>query len=179
MKFKEQLKIIEEALLKPATDEEADQRNVDYWKPKFEAYLKENHAILNADGRYDLNNSFYLSSLITTEDEEELDLPKLPVKFGKINGNFNISMQELKTLDGCPVEVAGDFYAYANSLTNLIGAPNIVKGKFCVDNNNLTSLEGCPKFVGGIFDIRMNARLFTEKEIRDKCNIGGKVSLDE
>jgi hypothetical protein len=54
-------------------------------------------------------------------------MEKLPVKFGKVSGNFWCSMNKLTTLEGCPDYVGGDF---------------------ACDGNKLTTLEYCPKYVG-------------------------------
>lgn len=62
-------------------------------------------------------------------------LTKLPIPFGKIEG---------------------DFYCYNLSLTTLKNAPTWVEDSFLCYHNNLTSLEHAPKYVGGTFDCKGN-----------------------
>ena len=66
------------------------------------------------------------------------------------------------------------------SVLNLKKIPwkfNIVTGDFDCENNKLTTLENSPKEVGGDFYCRNNNKKFTEKEVRDVCNVKGKVII--
>lgn len=74
---------------------------------------------------------------------------KLPIKFGIVDGHFDISNGELRTLRGCPSFVRGDFRCIDNKLTNLIGGPEEVDGDYRCFKNPLTSLEGLPKIIRG------------------------------
>ena len=107
------------------------------------------------------------------------DLLELPLKFGRVNGNFHCNGNNLKSLSGSPKWVGGIFDCYYNLLTSLEGGPKEVSGHFdCGNNhltsligapevgnnflcsyNNLTSLEGAPKEVGGYFACRDNSKL--------------------
>ena len=78
------------------------------------------------------------------------NLTRLPLKFGKISGDFDCSENQLNTLDGSPTSVEGYFNCSNNQLTTLEGCPTEVGRFYCV-NNRLTTLEGCPKTVGGDF----------------------------
>jgi len=102
-----------------------------------------------------------------------INLTKIPIKFGIVNGSFACSHNQLTSLigcpeeiggsfdcsdnlltslEGCPEEVGGNFYCHYNQLTSLQGAPEKVKGYFDCSYNQLTSLEGSPKKVGKTFD---------------------------
>jgi hypothetical protein len=81
-------------------------------------YLK-NYTI-NPDGIIDVDGNVDLSHKLG-------DMKKLPVKFGK---------------------VSGDFDCYGNFLTTLNGCPDYVGYWFDCEYNELTTLEGCPKYIG-------------------------------
>lgn len=75
------------------------------------------------------------------------NLLKLPLKFNEIDGSFDISDNELTSLEGAPHKVAGDFLAYKNEISSLKGGPKEVSGSFIVLQNNITSLEYSPSLV--------------------------------
>jgi hypothetical protein len=94
---------------------------------------------------------------------------KLPVGFSHVGGGLMLSINKLKTLQGCPTAVGGSFECDNNSLQslefgpsqvgesyncshnqlkNLIGAPKIVPMSFNCSNNPLETLEGFPEKIG-------------------------------
>ena len=83
-------------------------------------------------------------------------LSKLPVKFLKIDGDFNCYKNRLTTLEGSPTSINGTFYCSINQLKTLEGGPTSVGGSFYCSNNQLTTLVGCPTSVGGSFDCSKN-----------------------
>lgn len=97
---------------------------------------------INSDGSIDVDGNVELYGK---------DLIKLPVKFNIVSGNFNISQNNLDTLDGSPEHVGGDFYCYENILTSLKYSPKYVGKYFHCSENKLTSLEYSPEHVGGRF----------------------------
>jgi RNA binding exosome subunit len=123
---------------------------------------------IQSDGTVDVNGDVNISGMY---------LAKMPVKFGKITGNFDCSYNKFTNLIGAPESVGGDFYCNNNQLTSLKGSPKSVEGKFdCTQNklktlldgpelvnnsffcnkNQLTNLEGAPKSVGGDFGCNVN-----------------------
>ena len=106
-------------------------------------YGIENYTI-NEDGSIDVDGNVDLSFR---------NLSKLPLKFGRVSGDFYCDRNQLTTLEGCPKEVGGNFWCYNNNLTSLEGCSSdvIVGGYFDCCNNKLTTLEGCPREVGGEF----------------------------
>jgi hypothetical protein len=82
-------------------------------------------------------------------------LKELPLKFGKVSGDFYCSNNQLTTLEGAPKEVGGYFDCGSNELSTLEGAPKKVSVFDC-DYNQLVTLEGVPKEVGGSFYCRNN-----------------------
>jgi hypothetical protein len=97
---------------------------------------------LNPDGTVDVNDSVDLS---------RQKLSKLPLKFGRVTGDFLCHNNELTSLEGCPTEIGGGFWCDNNLLTSLEGCPTEIGGSFWCHNNKLTSLEGCPTEIGGNF----------------------------
>ena len=80
-----------------------------------------------------------------------MKLNKIPFKFGKVDGYFDCSLNNLTSLEDAPQEVDGNFICNQSNLTSLKGAPQKVDGNFDCNNNNLTSLKGAPQKVGGSF----------------------------
>ena len=60
-------------------------------------------------------------------------MTKLPVKFGKVSGNFDCCKNNLTTLEGCPDYVGGDFSCWNNKLTTLEHRPTYDGHKFGSD----------------------------------------------
>lgn len=98
------------------------------------------------------------------------------IHFGVVDGNFyltNTGWSSLKnkmsgyqggvieahpidSLDGCPIEVKGDFKCENIGITSLKGSPRKVEGDFIVRKNNIDSFIGMPKYIGGCFNISDN-----------------------
>jgi hypothetical protein len=97
---------------------------------------------LNPDGTVDVDGDVYLAYQ---------GLSKLPLKFGRVTGNFWCYSNQLTSLEGCPTEIDGDFWCHSNKLTSLEGCPTEIGGSFKCSYNQLTSLEGCPTEIGGGF----------------------------
>jgi hypothetical protein len=76
-------------------------------------------------------------------------IEQLPVQFGRVDGLFLCSGNQLTTLEGSPQHVGVLFHCDHNKLTDLKGAPTQVGGGFWCSNNMLTSLQGAPDHVGG------------------------------
>jgi hypothetical protein len=100
-------------------------------------YYIKNYTI-NPDGSIDVG---------APVDLYELGLTKLPLKFNKVNGYFSCDGNELKTLEGSPVEVNGNFLCHNNKLTSFQFAPKIIRGDFICTDNNIKTFEYFPSFV--------------------------------
>jgi hypothetical protein len=98
--------------------------------------------IINDDGTVDVDGDVDLS---------DKKLTIIPLRFGKVSGNFYCHDNKLTSLEGCPKWVGGYFACSFNQLTSLKGGPEFVGGNFSCCYNKLTSLEGAPKVVGGDF----------------------------
>jgi len=109
-------------------------------------YKIKNYTI-NSDGSIDVDGNVKFSKgLLTT----------LPLRFGKVSGDFYCSNNDLSSLVGGPSSVGGNFQCYNNQLSTLEGAPVTVGGDFSCMYSILTSLEGAPTTVGGDFYCHFN-----------------------
>ncbi|OCB75551.1 hypothetical protein B0A79_23860 [Flavobacterium piscis] len=103
-------------------------------------------------------------------------LRKLPIRFGRVSGDFYCYANKLQTLKGSPDFVGGDFNCANNQLTSLKGSPSSVGRDFACHENSLTSLKGCPTHIHGNFNAFLNKLVTLDgaPEI-----IGGNCSLFE
>jgi hypothetical protein len=108
----------------------------------WDKWLLQHKHTINPDGSVDIDGDVNLS---------EMKLKELPFKFGKVEGYFDCSSNQLTSLQGAPSEVRGVFNCFNNQLTSLQGAPSKVRGDFYCSDNQLTSLQGAPSEVGGGF----------------------------
>ena len=99
------------------------------------------------DGTVDVNVDVDLS---------DKRLSSIPLKFGKVKGNFNCEGNNLIDLKGCPTEVTGNFNCRQNRLTTLYGGPSKVGGGFNCKENKLTDLKFSPDNVGVGFNCSWN-----------------------
>lgn len=83
-------------------------------------------------------------------------LRKLPLRFGKVTGNFHCYLNNLKTLKGSPNKVGGDFNCSGNKLKTLMYAPQEVAGDFFCQENILEKLDGAPQIINGNFNCFLN-----------------------
>ena len=102
---------------------------------------------INSDGTIDVDGEVYLNCKV---------LSKIPFKFGKVTGHFDIGSNKLTSLEGSPREVGGHFNCAHNKISNLIGGPQEVDGDYYCYGNQLESLEGCAGDIGGYLDCRNN-----------------------
>ena len=80
----------------------------------------------NDDGSFDFDQDVDLSGK---------GLSEIPIKFGRVSGNFDCSKNQLGSLEGCPKEVGGNFICCNNKLSSLADAPISVGGDFNCSNN--------------------------------------------
>ena len=116
-----------------------------------EKYIKAKDTIFSFNSSVDLLVDSNTGEILISNHDANKLTGKLPLVFGKINGNFNCSHLKLTTLEGCPTEVNGDFYCSHNLLKNLKDSPKIVRDNYFCNNNLLTSLEGCVKRIDANF----------------------------
>ena len=148
-KFKEQLKLIEEALLKPASNEESKRRDDIILQQAITQLENDSKIVKNEDGTYDVNGDFYIGNY----DFASIQLKQLPIKFRNVTGSFSITDYYLTTLEGCPQYVGNTFD--------------------CTNNTQLTSLRGGPRKVGKTYRCNGCYQLtsFEEMNLKDNPNL--------
>ncbi|MAD41690.1 MAG: hypothetical protein CL623_04775 [Arcobacter sp.] len=92
------------------------------------------------DNSVDVNGDVHLADKLS-------NLIKLPLKFNIVDGNFDISDNELVSLEGSPSKVTGNFHCFKNEISSLKGSPKEVGGSFIVLKNNISSLKYSPSIV--------------------------------
>lgn len=118
-------------------------KDVERWLNKYDitSYSVSSNLHVNVNGNVNLRNKL-------SED-------RLPINFEKVSGYFDISDNQLVSLEGCPEEVEKDFDCSNNRIETLFGAPNSV-GDFNCSDNLLKNLSYSPKEVEGFFDCSNN-----------------------
>ena len=144
-------------------------KDVEKWLEKHDikSYSISGNLHVNVNGNVDLKN--------------KIDEDFLPVKFEKINGYFDISNNNLQSLEGCPKEVQKDFDCSHNNLISLFDAP-ISVGDFDCSNNSISSLSYSPKEIEGFFNCSDNNLTSIEGSPRTikgyfKCSNNSLTSL--
>jgi hypothetical protein len=102
---------------------------------KCDIFLKGTQYKINEDGTVDAKGIVDIS---------EKGLTKIPIKFGKVTGQFYCNNNNLTDLENAPREVTGDFTCNNNSLTTLKGCPSKIGSDFNCDENKLITLEHGP-----------------------------------
>lgn len=84
---------------------------------------------------------------------------RLPVAFGTVTGDFEISDSVLASLHGSPTEVWGDFVCRNCRLKSLAGAPQRVGGDLDVSGNQIESFAEAPEYwwIKGRLSVGSNA----------------------
>jgi hypothetical protein len=117
-------------------------------------YTINEYSTIDVDGDVDLRNK---------------GLTKIPLKFGKVSGDFYCQYNQLESLEGSPLSVVGDFSCLNNKLISLEGSPSSVGGHFDCSFNQLKSLQGSPKSVGRHFYCDNN-------QLKSLEGISGRIS---
>jgi hypothetical protein len=98
---------------------------------------------INDDFSIDVDRDVNLSHWVVRNSGVD-KFVEIPLKFRRVNGNFNCSNNYLTSLRGCPEYVGGEFRCNDNLLTSLEFGPIKVDGDYYCYSNNLTSLEFLP-----------------------------------
>jgi hypothetical protein len=110
-------------------------------------------------------------------DSDLTEIPEI-IKDLEIKGSFRCSYNHLTSLKNSPKSVGGDFNCNNNMLTSLTGVTEHIGGNFWCQHNELKSLKGAPKTVGGSFVCYYNPGLFSERQIKRVCKVGGSIWTD-
>lgn len=127
---------------------------------------------------YTISEDLHITVHDSVNLEGKIDGNRLPVRFDVVDGYFNISHNDLITLEGCPKKVIRDFDCSYNKITTLFGAPKSVgdfncsnnelkkdlshgpkevEGYYSCSNNRLTSIQGSPRSIHGFFNCANNS----------------------
>jgi hypothetical protein len=104
--------------------------------------------------RFDINSDLTVD-VYADIDIRNKNLYELPCNFGKVDGNFYVSDNQLKDFKGFPNEV-GRMLCGGNEFENLNGCTNIIRGDFNCSDCKLTSLEGGPQIIDGYYSFTGN-----------------------
>ncbi len=124
---------------------------------------------LNSDGEIDIDGNVNLY---------KLGLSELPVKFGTVTGFFNVSFNNLTSLENMPYSVGDYFDVQVNKITSLENFPSFVDNDIFIGWNNLKNLNGLPKTINGTLDCSANMLKGLEgfpKYIRDSVSCKGQI----
>ena len=185
--MKNLIEYIEEGLLKgqETTLDSGESTSIEVQRQEVIDFIKDNYYGVNT---YDISkkpNKDGLFEIFTHNDITVKNHNITALTNGKFiftyTGNFSIDLcKKLKSLDGCPEEMAGVFSAYQNyDLESLKGGPRIVGRTYMVyECPKIKSLEGCPEKVGGEFWICKCGKQFTELDVRRRCDVGENISVN-
>ena len=113
-------------------------------------------------------------------DISNQQLKFIPVQFGVVTGDFFCQHNKLTSLKGAPQKVGGNFWCYSNTLGSLKGASQKVGGDFWCNHNELVSLEGAPTYVGGDFECECNRDITSLSGIHKQIkHISGTLKLPD
>jgi len=130
------------------TEEEVKRRQEEYKRIRLEEIAEKILEVPHKkreDGKYDVYGSVNLYNMQLTS------LLELPIRFGKVYGDFLCRYNQLRDLKSAPEYVGKSFSCSNNRLVSLEGAPKYVDGNFYCNYNQLESLKSAPEYVGGSF----------------------------
>ena len=147
-------------------------------KEKIEDWLNKHEIknyIINDDLTVDVNGDVRL---------EGRGIKKIPFKFNKVIGDFNIGINYLTTLNGSPEIVSGDFFCNLNKLKTLEYSPKEVGGSFDCSSNELITLIGCTQEIGisfGCSSNKLTSLKYSPKKVLGSfyCNDNKLTALEE
>lgn len=88
---------------------------------------------INSDGSIDVDGNLTIIYR---------NLYTIPIKFNKVSGDFDCSLNNLISLENSPIEVGGDFICDFNRLKSLVGSPIKINGYLSCIGYKLESLDG-------------------------------------
>jgi hypothetical protein len=102
----------------------------------------------DSEGKVNLSGEFDASNMNLSD--------LLGIEFGEIEGDFDISDNDLKSLKGCPKKVKGSFNCSLNFLNSLKGGPESVSNSYYCSNNNLFNLDFIAQDFSNLFAVGNN-----------------------
>ncbi len=103
--------------------------------PEQRIFLK---TVCSKPNRWRVNKKTGMIDVDVDVNMNHLELTEIPIKFGRVQGRFSCSYNNLTTLKNCPDWVGGSFDCSRNNLTSLEGFPVFIKGDVYFSDNKLT-----------------------------------------
>lgn len=92
----------------------------------------------------------------------------LPLPFGRIQGNFDCSLNGLESLENCPESIHGDFIAYSNRLKKITKLPELILGNVDLSYNKITEINISKCEIQGYINLKNNPmRMWFGNEITE------------
>jgi hypothetical protein len=115
-----------------------------------------------------INHSFDILTDVTAERMFD----RLPVKFGRIGGNFNMAYTGLDTFEGFPRVIEGHCWCNQNKLTSFQGSPQVIEGNFLVQDNPISIMSGFPEHIQGLVSLDYTSQLPLLRLLSAKDGVG-------
>lgn len=103
-------------------------------------YYKVKRYTINEDLSVDVNGNVDLS-------DNELDC--LPIVFNTVSGNFIANRNNLKSFDGFPKKLGGSLSVSNNNISSFKNAPEVINGNFSCMNNKIIDFKDFPSEIKG------------------------------
>ena len=137
-------------------------------------------------------------------DLSDMNLDKIPeiLKGITLNGGLNVSVNpKIKTLENSPRKIMGNFRCHSIGISDCVGGPEYVGHSMCcyhcpklksffgspkhigpggftvVVGHRLEDIYGIPEVIEGDFNIFASSTKFDERDIRQVCDVKGKVGI--
>lgn len=104
-------------------------------------YVIHDNLVVDVNGDVKLNRK--------SMDSQTFLLKFLPVKFGQINGSFQVANHQLSSFENFPHFVKYELNIYNNEFTTLNGMPSYIGHRFVCGDNLFTSLDGLDGTIKG------------------------------
>ena len=137
--------------------------NVDIAKSLIIPFIKENYSmtgdieIVQQDDKFVVNILSNINRAYLALKPKKSEITNGKFIFGKVDGDVDFSFNDIKTLEGAPTFVKGDYTIYGcKQLTEFDIQIDVVGGVFqCKACPKLKTLKGAPKKCGNIFSCHM------------------------
>jgi hypothetical protein len=100
---------------------------------------------------YDINDDMSVN-VNGNVNLNEYTIFDIPVKFKKINGDFDISNNMLESLENSPEYLSGSFYCHDNKITSFEYSPKYIGENFDFSDNNILNFDFFPEYVGYVYN---------------------------
>lgn len=152
---------LSKSIFKPISKKEIQSKRDKKLNIQLERILS--NGTLNKDGRWDIKGDVFL---------QHQDLNEIPVKFGKVTGDFYVNNNNLTTLENGPTYVGGNYDCSYNNLKNLKYIPTELHKKVNIRHNDITTLEWFPTLIKGflLYGGQKN-KDFTDADILKVCKV--------